>query len=85
MSKSITDMNLKEYCESVGINNLKDSEIKILETYITAQIMEAEISVHNRYRRVNEIKNRNRMLLNNLTEETQLTIDLNMLNTPIIT
>lgn len=85
MSKSITDMDLKEYCKSVGINNLKDSEIKILETYITAQIMEAEISVHNRYRRVNEIKNRNRMLLNNLTEETQLTTDHSVLNTPIIT
>lgn len=85
MNKKITDMTLKEYCEAVKINNLEDFEIKILETYITAMIMEAEISIHNKYRRINEIENSNKVLINNLRQETQLTTDHSVLNTPIIT
>lgn len=85
MNKKITDMTLKEYCEVVKINNLEDFEIKILETYITAMIMEAEISIHNKYRRINEIENSNKVLINNLRQETQLTTDHSVLNTPTIT
>lgn len=85
MNKKITDMTLKEYCEAVKINNLEDFEIKILETYITAMIMEAEISIHNKYRRINEIENSNKVLINNLRQETQLTTDHSVLNTPTIT
>lgn len=85
MNKKITDMTLKEYCEATKINDLDDFEIKILETYMNVKIMEAEIKLHEQYRRIDEINNRNQAILNNLKLETQLTADHSMLNTPTIT
>lgn len=85
MDKKITEMTLKEYCEASRICDLEDFEIKILETYISAKIMAAEIDLHNQYRTIKTIEDNNRLILNNLRQETQLTADHSVLNTPTIT